>query len=108
MDSLAQVILGIIVFIILFASAGFLLKKISTVGRNTLRQSKYLASLDRLYIANDKWIEIVDTGSKILILGVTQGSITVLETINQEDLNVVHTEEDKNYFASLLEKYIKK
>ena len=102
-----QAILGIIVFVVILFTIGYLCKRMVASGRYTLRKSKHLQSLDRLYLSNDKWLEVVKTGDKIMILGVSQGGINVLEVIKQEDLDDIQTEEEKNYFSSILEKYIK-
>ena len=106
MDGVKAVV-GIIAFIIILFIAGYLCKRLVASGRYNLRKSRHLESLDRLYLSNDKWLEIVKTGDKIMILGVAQGGINVLEVIKQEDLNDIQTEQDKNYFSSVLEKYIK-
>lgn len=102
-----QAVFGIIAFVVILFIAGYLSKRIVASGRYNLRKSRHLESLDRLYLSNDKWLEVVKSGDKIMILGVTQGGINVLEVIKQEDLNDTQTEQDKNYFSSVLEKYIK-
>lgn len=102
-----RAVVGIIAFIIILFISGYLSKRLLTSGKYNLRKSRYLESLDRLYLANDKWIEIVKSGDRIMLLGVTQGGINVLDVIKQEDLNDIQAEQGNKNFPSVLEKYIK-
>lgn len=108
MDNIIRAVLGIIVFAIVLFIIGFFYKHILSSNRYIVRKSKYLKSIDKLYLSNGKYIELVQLGDNVLILGITQGEINILKEIKQEDLNELQTERKEIKFSSILEKYIKK
>lgn len=108
MDYKIKAIIGFVLFMLLLLGMGFISKNIMNSNRSTFKKSKYLQSIDKLYLSNDKWIEIIELGDQIMVLGVTQGGINVLKEIRQEELKNVQPDKEKSYFLSMLEKQIRK
>lgn len=55
-------------------------------GSMALTQSKYLKTLDRASLSQDKSLAIVQAGEKYYLIGITQNSISRIAELNSEDL----------------------
>ena len=103
-----QVLFGIIILIGIMFGAKYFHKKMMLSNRVGFNRSRYMQSLDRLPLTNDKWIEIIEINKEKIVIGVTQHGISVLKTLGDEELMDVETGKRKNVFSDLLEKYYKK
>ncbi|MDW7667985.1 MAG: flagellar biosynthetic protein FliO [Bacillota bacterium] len=108
MDSMAQAALGIAVFAVILIVIGWLYKKLALSSKLSIKNSKYIKSLDRLIISNDKWIEIIQIGDETILIGVTSDSITKIKEIDGDNLNEFHEEKEGKTFSQFFEKYYKK
>lgn len=108
MGSTTKVIINLTIFIIIIFLFVYLYKKYIMSNKLFTKRSRYIEQIDKYYLANDKWIEIVKIGDKLLMLGVTNNAINEIREITQEDLYELHIEKDENVFKTVLSKYIKK
>jgi flagellar protein FliO/FliZ len=102
--SIAGAILMIVAIVVLaFYSTRWLGKR---MGGSTA--SRYLSVVDRIPLGQDKYIAIVRVGEKNLLIGVSQGSVTNLGELNEEDLTQVVTEQTLPTFGAALKESLKK
>lgn len=87
MSTTVKAFIGLFVFVVLMSLLGLIYKKVT--GNTTVfkRTGKYMKTVDRMMLSNDKWIELIDVGGKIVFLGVTASNITKLDTFEMEELN---------------------
>ena len=105
-DYIIQAIFGLILFIIIMYAAKYLYKKTALSGKTGFGRSRYMKSVDKLVLSNDKWLEIVEVGEELIIIGITQNNISILRTIEGKELCDVSDNERKNVFSGILEKYL--
>ena len=108
MDSMAQAALGIVVFALILIGIGWLYKKLALSSKLSIKNSRYIKSLDRLIISNDKWIEIIQIGDETILIGVTNDNITKIKEIDGDNLHEFKEEKDGKTFNQFFEKYYKK
>jgi len=108
MDSMAQAALGIVVFAVILIGIGWSYKKLALSSKLSIKNSKYIKSLDRLIISNDKWIEIIQIGDETILIGVTNDSITKIKEINGDKLHELQDEKEGKDFSQFFKKYYKK
>jgi len=90
-NSLVSIVIG--VFVVSFMLFVFyIISKKLTAFPSHGRESKYTKVIDRIIISRDKYIELVEIGDDILIIGVTSSSFSLLHTIKKEQL----TENNQN------------
>ncbi len=95
---------GLVVFILIMGSMALIYKKF-TGGTSLLKRTgKYMKTVDRMMISNDKWIELVEVGGKVILLGITNAGITRLDTFEMEELNELESLEQPN-FREILGRY---
>lgn len=88
---------GLMVFILIMGSLALIYKKF-TGGTSLLkRNGKYMKTVDRMMISNDKWIELVEVGGKVILLGITNSGINRLDTFEMEELNELEQLEQPNF-----------
>jgi flagellar biogenesis protein FliO len=101
-----SLLISLIAISLLFAGVYYLNKKLGTAAIGN-RKSKYMKTLDRLALARDRWIEMVQVGEEIMIIGVSAQSFQILKTIPAESLAMVDAEgPEGGSFKSLLDKFM--
>ena len=99
---------GMFIFFLIAGLTCLLSKRLGRrMGR--ARCSRYMESQDRFVIGQDKYLEIVRIGERILLLGVSQSGIHLLAML--EDNDMIELEERQaghNSFVTLLEKMAEK
>lgn len=65
---------------------------------------KYIKILDKLMLARDRWVYIVQIGERFFFIGVAANDIELLGELKHEDLIPI-VDEQKNSFADLFSKY---
>jgi flagellar biogenesis protein FliO len=88
-------------------SIGFLYKKLLLNTKMAIKSSRYIKSVDRLIISNDKWMEIIQIGEKIMLIGITAGSMELIANLNEEDLCETDESREQVDFAKIFSKYYK-
>lgn len=105
MGSTTRVIVNLTIFIIIIFLFVYFYKKFIMSNKMFTKRSRYIEQVDKYYLANDRWIEIVKIGTKYLMLGVTSKEINEIKEITQEDLHELALEKDENAFKTILSKY---
>lgn len=108
MDPMGKAALGIVVFAALLIGIGWIYKKLVLSSKLYIKSSRYIKSLDRLIISNDKWIEIIQIGDETILIGVTNDSITKIKEINGDRLDELQDEKEGKDFSHFFKKYYKK
>ena len=96
---------------IFFLIAGFTCLLSKRLGRRMgrARCSRYMESQDRFVIGQDKYLEIVRIGERILLLGVSQSGIHLLAMLEDNDMiELEKRQPGHNSFVTLLEKMAEK
>ena len=84
-DSLVTLIIGtFVIFFILFILYMFS-KKIGTIPIKG-KESKYTKVIDRIILSRDKYIELIEVGEDVLIVGISSSSLELLHKIKKEQL----------------------
>ena len=107
MDSMAQAALGVVVFVAILIGIGWIYKKLALSSKLSIKNSRYIKSLDRLVISNDKWIEIIQVGDETILIGVTNDKITKIKEIDGDNLNEFQEEKEGKDFSQFFKKYYK-
>jgi len=108
MESTTKVVVNLTIFIIIIFIFVYLYKKYILSNKIFRKRSRYVEQLDKYFLANDKWIEIVKIGEKIILLGVSNNAINEIREISQEDLHELNYQQDENIFKTVLSKYNKR
>jgi flagellar protein FliO/FliZ len=108
MQTPVQIVINLTIFIVIIFLFVYVYKRFIATNKLFTRRSKYIEQVDKYYLANDKWIEIVKLGDKYLLLGISQNNINEIREVTQEDLHELKTEENENVFKTILQKNIKK
>lgn len=107
-DYLLNAFFGLLLFCGIIFIMIWLLKKKGLSKGLGLNKSKYIKSLDRLILSNDKRLEIVEIGDTCYVLAVTQNSINVIDKWGKEALCEFETYEEKKNFSGLVNQFIQK
>lgn len=99
---------GMFIFFLIAGLTCLLSKRLGRrMGRG--RCSRYMESQDRLVIGQDKYLEIVRIGERILLLGVSQSGIHLLTMLEDNDMiELEKRQSEDNSFITLLEKMAEK
>lgn len=100
---------------ITFAAAVFIIylsyvcSKYIGKGMNKSSSSRYMRLIDQIMIGQDRYIAIVQTGTKYLMVGITAGQINVLSEVQPDELLPLSPETDETGvktqdFRELMEK----
>jgi flagellar biosynthetic protein FliO len=108
MDSMVQAAIGIVIFAGILIGIGWAYKKLALSSKLSIKNSRYIKSLDRLIISNDKWIEIVQVGQETILIGVTNDRITKIKELDGEKLDEFKDEDQGKDFGNIFKKYYKK
>jgi flagellar biosynthetic protein FliO len=108
MDSMAQAAVGIVIFAAILIGIGWAYKKLALSSKFSIKNSKYIKSLDRLVISNDKWIEIIQVGEETILIGVTNERITKIKELDGDKLDEFKDEDEGKEFGKFFKKYYKK
>ncbi len=105
MDSMVKAGVGLVIFFAVMIGMGLLYKKLALNSRLAVKSSKYIQSIDRYILANDKWIEVIKVDDQILMLGITNHSITEIKSFDKEELRQLDQNKEQMNFANLLKRY---
>jgi len=83
MNDLGSTFLYIIIMIAVIIGAYITTKLISGKARR-LAKSKYITVIDRMVIAKDKQILLIEVGGDQLLIGVTNQSVNIIKTIDKD------------------------
>lgn len=85
-DGIESTFLYVVIMLVVLAGAYFTTKLLS--GKTSrLMKGKYINVLDRMIIAKDKQILLIEVGDKHLLIGVTNQSVNIIETVDKEGLD---------------------
>lgn len=105
MGNLLQLIVLVIVFVIVLAATYYLTKWIAKSGM-IQTQSTNIKVKETFRIANGKYIQIIQLGTKYYSIGVTKDNITFLTQLDEEqlELNPTVLSHQKSSFKDIFEK----
>lgn len=109
MDNKAITSVFVGMFIMCFALFVFfvVMKKLSKVSTKN-KGSKYTKVIDRLIISKDKYIEIIEVGDSILVLGISPSSIELLHKAKKEEFELLEEEIKYDTFKDVFTKIFNK
>ncbi|MFO7154256.1 MAG: flagellar biosynthetic protein FliO [Caldicoprobacter oshimai] len=70
--------------------------------------SKYIRVIDRIFLGRDKWVCIIQVGSKYYVVGITGQNMEFLGQISEQELVPLHPEQGTSSFTNVLGDYLKK
>lgn len=108
MQTNTQIVINLLLFIVILFATGYIYKRFVVSGRSIVRKTRFIESLDKCYLSNDKWLEIIKIGDRIIVIGVTPTSIREIKEIAQEDLHEIQVNNEANFFAKELKKHLGK
>lgn len=85
----------IVVMLAVILGAYYTTKYVSSKG-NRLMRGKHIKVVDRMAVARDKQIILVEVADKYLLVGVTNQAVNVLETFDKEELSNIQEQEKTN------------
>jgi flagellar biosynthetic protein FliO len=98
---------GLIVVFALLGGAWYLSKRLNGAAMFN-RQSKYMKTIDRLMISREKWIELVQIGDQIYVLGISNQTMETLAVITEQQLEVMQQQQTMESFKTVFERIINK
>ena len=104
MSPSVKAFVGLLVFILIMGSLGFIYKKVTGNTSLLKRTGKYMKTIDRMMLSNDKWVELVEVGGKVVFIGITSAGITKIDTFKMEELNELESV-GQPYFQDILGRY---
>ncbi len=78
-------VFGLILFIAILYGFYWILRRWSR-KTSSLSVSRYAKNIDRVVIAQDKHIEMIQVGEDVFLIGVTSSSMNLLAKINKDEL----------------------
>ena len=107
MNDYLKIVVGIIFLVGLFYLSYYLRKKTKS-GSFLEKRSKYLKSIDRLAISNNKWLELIQVQDEILLIGIAENEVTLLKEYDLKKFDFGEDEKSDPKFNSIFENYIEK
>lgn len=107
LDTFVQLIGVALIFLFVLAATYATTKWIANYQRTT-GKNRNIKVIEIYRLSNNKYIEIIQTGSKYLAIGVSKDNISVLAELSEDDIinfsadNEIKREES---FGSILEKF---
>ncbi|MBN2853879.1 MAG: FliO/MopB family protein [Clostridia bacterium] len=84
-NTFASIIVGMFIVCLALFVFYIVLKKFGTSAIKN-KKSRYMAVIDRMIISKDKFIELIEVGDEVLILGMSASSIELLHKTKKENL----------------------
>lgn len=94
-------IIGVMVLVLL--AAYYVTKFIAKKGRR-LTQTKCMKVVDQMYLSTDKQIAVIEVGKKNLMIGITNQSINLITTLDEEDIVVEENAGEAKVFGGMFDK----
>lgn len=101
MNSIVNIGLMLIVFIIVLALAYFVSKALAS-HNGRLQQRKNLKVIETIQIAPNKYIQLVKIGTGYYAIGLTKDKITTIDKLDEKDLDLSDSTRDTS-FKSILD-----
>ncbi len=106
-NSLVTLIIGtFVIFFILFVLYMFS-KKMGTIPIKG-RESKYTKVIDRIILSRDKYIELIEVGEDVLIVGISSSSLELLHKIKKDQLVANNEQAKYESFKDMFNKFFVK
>ena len=102
-DSTIQFITVFIIFIFVLGITYITTRYIANIQKNQL-SCKNMELVETLRISNNKYLQIVKTGSKYLCIAVCKDTVTMLVELNEDDIHRSHTQDVSFNFHNIFEK----
>lgn len=101
-DPTGSTVVLMLVLLLVIAAAYFTTKFLSVKGGN-LMKGKYMQVKDRLILSRDRQIILCQAGNRFFLLGVTNQSIQLLGTVENDDLAPISQNSSHAVFPSFKE-----
>lgn len=109
MDSVFQFLTVLLLFVFVLVITYLTTRWIAKVQRGQMAPGANLEVMETLKITGDKYIQIVRSGNKYLVIGIGKNEISFLAEVDEADLIFKNSNSSKPAsFASILEKFKKK
>lgn len=102
-DSIWQLFSVSIVFIIVLGLAYFTTKWIAKIQKKQIL-NKNIEVIETFKITTNKYIQIVRTGGKYLVIAIAKDTVTMLTEIEKEQIDLSNNLESKESFSEILNK----
>lgn len=106
-EDFLPLILGLIIICVLLLGFYWILKK-WTAKTSRLSSGKYAKIIDRIPIAQDKQIELIEIGDHILVIGISPSSINLLYKIKKDQLKLLEPDIPNTQFKDVLSGFLSK
>jgi len=101
-----KVILLFIVFVLIIAAAYYVTYYIAKIQQGSKKNSN-LQIVEAISIGPQKSLQLVRTGNKYVVIGVTKGNIQLLQTLGEDDVIINQDTPNATPFKQILDKYRK-
>lgn len=109
MDSVFQFLTVLLLFVFVLVITYLTTRWIAKVQKGQMAPGANLEVVETLKITSDKYIQIVRSGNKYLVVGIGKNEINFLSEVDEADLIFKNSSNNKTAsFASILDKFKKK
>lgn len=102
-DSIWQLISVSIIFLVVLGLSYFSARWIAKIQKSQAG-NKNIEVIETFKITTNKYIQIIRTGEKYLVIAIAKDSITMLTEINKEQLDLLKEDVPKESFNDILNK----
>lgn len=102
-DSVFQLIGAIILFVIVLGVTYLTTRLVGNYQKNQMIQTN-IKVIESMRISNNKFLQIVNIGSKYFLIAVCKDTVTTIGELNSEEL-VLHEDNQKDNFKEILDKF---
>lgn len=104
-DSVLQLVAVILLFVFVLAITWFTTRWISKLQKGQMSPGKNIEVIETAKITPDKYIQIVRTGDKYLVIGVGKSEVSFLTELNSDEIEFKEESPTPSInFASVLER----
>lgn len=101
-SSAGTMIVSLLFMLGLLVAAYFLSRRMGAPAG--CRKSRYMKAIDRLAVGKDRWIEMVQVGGEVMVVGVTGHTMEVLKTLPADALRENKAAGQEDPFRNILDK----
>lgn len=102
-NAFVSIIVGMFIVCLALFVFYYVMKKFGTAGIKN-KKSRYLAVIDRMILSKDKYIELIEVGEDVLVIGMSSSSVMLLHKTKKENLK---EQEEQMKFESFRDTFTK-
>lgn len=103
MGELGSTLMLIGAMVLVLLATYYATKYIAKKGRR-LTQTKCMKVVDQMYLSTDKQIAVIEVGKKNLMIGITNQSINLITTLDEEDIVLEDNAGEAKVFGNMFDK----